>query len=114
MRAEEIRKRRQAARDEFGQLFIQARLLFGRYDLMGIWSPQNPDEYDGEISTVLPRLRTAASAHDVERILREEFDHWFYPGCIKPPKSFKPFATDLWAAWLEHTRRGPETTPTVQ
>ena len=35
------------------------------------------DEYDPEVSTILPRLREARSAADVQKIIYEEFVHWF-------------------------------------
>jgi hypothetical protein len=93
-----------AERNKFRALFAEARCLFARHDLMGIWSPENPDEYDAEIGTILPRLRAAASSEDVERMLKEEFEQWFYPGCVQPPGNYKPLADDLWAAWQDHGR----------
>lgn len=35
------------------------------------------DEYAPEIGTIVPRLKTANSADDVQRIIHEEFVRWF-------------------------------------
>jgi hypothetical protein len=38
------------------------------------------DEYEPEVTTILPRLPQATCAAEVERIIREEFAYWFYDG----------------------------------
>ena len=48
-----------------------------RHDPIGINFESNTDEYDAEAGTVIPRLNSCTSAHDVENILKEVFSRWF-------------------------------------
>lgn len=43
-----------------------------------------PNEYEPEVGTILPRLRSCNDESDVQRVLIDEFDSWFWPGAFYP------------------------------
>ena len=59
------------------------------------------DEYDPEISTILPRLREASAAVDVQRILHEEFVRWFGADLIGPLADYAEVAEKIWGTWFD-------------
>ena len=56
-----------------------------------------PDEYDPEVSTVVPRLCEAASAADVRTILHTEFVRWFDARIAGAPELYEEAARRIWA-----------------
>lgn len=56
------------------------------------------DEYDPEVGTILPRLKEASSARDVQQIVFEEFTAWFGPD-MHTLEQFEPLADELWTIW---------------
>ena len=68
---------------------------------MGINLETNTDEYDPEIDTILPRLRTAKSSEDVVKITIEEFEKWFGKEEINEisKEKFNGLANEIWAVW---------------
>jgi hypothetical protein len=74
--------------------------LFLRHDPVGINYEINPDEYDPEARTVLPRLPAADSVDDVRQILHDEFAHWFGNEIAGPESDYGPLARELWEMWL--------------
>jgi hypothetical protein len=72
----EIRRvARQKVKREYGPLFATVSAALANADPMGlIIDGAPPDEYEPEVGAVLPRLREACCAHDIEQILWEEFD----------------------------------------
>lgn len=83
---------------------LRARLheAVNRHDPMGLPACGAPaDEYDPEIGTVLPRLRTATSAADVERILAEEFAAWFGDLSRVVPVELAQSVWEAWRAYLD-------------
>jgi hypothetical protein len=54
------------------------------------------DEYDPEIGTILPRLRTASSAGDVQAILHEEFIRWFDEDLAGSSETYQLAAEKIW------------------
>lgn len=56
------------------------------------------DEYDPEIGTILPRLRAAESAADVQRIVHQEFAAWFGEEIAGSPGGYERAAVRIWAA----------------
>jgi hypothetical protein len=59
------------------------------------------DEYDPEISTILPRLRAASAAVDVQRIVHEELVRWFGAELVGPLTEYGEIAEKIWGAWLD-------------
>jgi hypothetical protein len=72
------RKRQESLKAEYGAFYTEVSRLMRGADpirLIAIGAPE--DEYDVELRTILPRLREAKSPDDVQRIVHEEFVHWF-------------------------------------
>ena len=69
-----------------------------RADPIGLLKSGAPlDEYSAEIGTIVPRLKMANSAQDVQRIIHEEFLRWF--GDIAGPvQEYQQLALDVWQA----------------
>jgi hypothetical protein len=55
-------------------------------------------EYDPEVSTILPRLREAKLPEDVQRIVHEEFAHWFSAEIAGPADQYTDVAKKIWEA----------------
>lgn len=73
----------------YGELYAEVSRLVHEADpirLIAIGAPD--DEYDVEVSTILPRLHEATSASDVHRIVYEEFVHWFDADIAGPPEIY--------------------------
>ncbi len=66
-------------------------------DPMGI-DPTKDDEYEPEVSTILPRLSEVETAEDVHRIVCEEFEHWF-GGTSYNAERCEDAAREIWVAW---------------
>lgn len=71
--------------------------------LIAIGAPD--DEYDPEISTILPRLKEAKSSLDVMRIVHEEFVHWFGDDMAGALSVYEAMSIEIWEAWRRHCRQ---------
>jgi hypothetical protein len=68
------RKRSQSLKAAYGSLYTNVSRLLREADPIGLIAIGAPaDEYDPEVSTILPRLREAKAAGDVQKIVHEEF-----------------------------------------
>lgn len=63
----------------YAGLFEDLSAYLYEFDPMGINYEVNPDEYDTEVGTILPRILEVESAAEIVPILREEFWRWFGP-----------------------------------
>jgi hypothetical protein len=106
------RSQREAVRREYPQLFDAVSAILYRLDPIRINYGVNPDEYDAEVGTILPRLETAASEDEALGIIHEEFVYWFGPGTAGPRERYQPAAAEIWRAWQESKR--PEEEPDAQ
>jgi hypothetical protein len=103
-------RRSQAERDrlmaEYKELFEQVRRILTEADPIHIALEEvNPDEYEPEVGTILPRLKDARSSDDVRRILHEEFVRWFSPEDAGPENRYEQAAVEVWQAWQRHSSR---------
>jgi len=101
------RKRQQALKAAHGQLYAEVSQLLREADpirLIAIGAPE--DEYDLEVSTILPRLREARSAAEVQKIMHEEFVRWFDADTAGPIALYARVAEKIWEVWLTHQERG--------
>jgi hypothetical protein len=96
-RAGDSRRRRAALKRQHQHPFAELAAAFFEVDPAGINFDENTDEYEPEVGTTLPRLGAARSVRDVERILREEFDHWF--GDSYDRKRVTVLADRVWQIW---------------
>ena len=60
-------------RESYRTLYAEVEEILFRCDPIGINLDENKDEYDPEVSTILPRLKDAQSESDVHKIIIEEF-----------------------------------------
>lgn len=54
------------------------------------------DEYDPEVGTILPRLKSASSQSELRRIIHQEFLHWFGESTAGPESAYEGIANDIW------------------
>jgi hypothetical protein len=77
--------------------------LLYRHDPIGLAAAGCPkDEYESEVSTIIPRLKNATTVEDVRRILHEEFLHWFDGEQIAGPESaYGGVAQEIWGTFMQ-------------
>lgn len=91
-----------ALRREYAGLYEEVEAILFRHDPAGINFGENTDEYDPEVSTILPRVVRAASQDEVQKIDREEFEHWFEPDITIRGESFEVIAAEVFEAVVNH------------
>ncbi len=92
--------RRASLKQAYGELYAEVSRLVREADpirLIAIGAPD--DEYDTEVSTILPRLYEATSASDVHRIVHEEFVRWFDADIAGPPEIYAAVSEEIWNTW---------------
>src|SRR5579859_1054758 len=99
---DEILESRRRLKAEYEELFNSMAALLYRHDPIGINFEDNPDEYESEAGTILPRLRSCHSADDVLQVVHAEFVRWFDSGTAGPPERYKEIASDVWQLWQGH------------
>jgi hypothetical protein len=95
-------KQSQLLKAAYGSLYAAVSRLLREADpvsLIAIGAPD--DEYDPEVSTILPRLREARAAVDVQRIVHEEFVRWFGADLIGPLTDYAEVAEKIWGTCLD-------------
>ena len=102
-RAERKRVRREQRR-EFGEFYDELVALLAKHDPIGIVSDANPDEYDPEVSTILPRLKDADSATQLRKIIHEEFVQLLDLAVAGPESKYAEIALEVWTAWKSKPR----------
>lgn len=97
-------------RKEYQVLYRKVETILFRHDPIGINFEDNKDEYDPEVSTILPRLKKAKSEKDVINIVYEEFVHWFGEDTAgnKDTANYKEAAKEIWVAWNEFKTKTTE------
>jgi len=96
-------------RQNYKGLYSKVEEILFRHDPIGINLVENTDEYDPEVSTILPRLKEANSGNDVLNIVLEEFSRWFGADIIdKDSKLYKEAAKEIWTAWNEFKTKTTE------
>ena len=100
---------RAAVKDQYGTFFVAvSRLLFDT-DPIGINYETNTDEYDPETAAIIPRLHTANSAEDVERIVYEGFRHWFGSDVAGSRERYSAVSIRIWVAWCAYNASSEST-----
>ena len=84
----------------YGDLYTEVSRLLREADPIRLISRGAPDdEYDVEVRTILPRLREAKSSDNVQRIVHEEFVHWFSAEIAGPAVEYADVSKKIWEAW---------------
>ena len=101
-----MNKDRVNIKTQFRELYTEVERILFRHDPMGINFEDNIDEYDPEVDTILPRLKTANSELDVLDIVHEEFCRWFDPDMVgsKSNPVYQAISKEVWSAWLNFSR----------
>ena len=100
--AESSRQRRQSLKAAYSGLYSEVSRLLREDDPIGLITMGAPDdEYDPEVSTILPRLREANAPVDVQRIVYEEFGRWFGADIAGPLTDYANVAEKIWGTWLD-------------
>ncbi len=101
----EALKLQEALVNKYGQIYWTVLKILWKYDPEGI-NYNRPWEvvYRPEADTIVPRLaEEATSEEDLEKILFQEFNNWFYPGGAAAVNYetgvFKKIAGEIWSAW---------------
>lgn len=92
---------RRQLKAEYGELFDSVTALLFRHDPIGINVEVNPDEYQAEAGTILPRLRTCESSKDVLRGVHEEFCRWFGSETAGSAERYSQIADETWQLWKD-------------
>jgi len=92
---EEIR-RRDELKHQYRAAYQKMTSILFVEDPIGINFEDNTDEYELEVSTILPRLRSCRSVEDVQRVVHEEFVRWFDAGTAGPPEKYQGIAKRIW------------------
>ena len=98
---ERLAAARSATRAQYPALFERVSEILHRHDPMGI-TTGDPNEYEAEAGTIIPRLRLAYDAGDVETIIGQEMAFWYGDAMAPPEEGFGPTAREVWAAWAEN------------
>jgi hypothetical protein len=93
-----LRAEREALKNEYAALFATVSALMYEHDPIGINFGDNPDEYEPEAGTVIPRLESCRDATELTDVLHEEFCRWFDADTAGPRTRYEPLALAIWAA----------------
>jgi hypothetical protein len=100
-----LRAEREELRKQYRELFDTVSEILFRRDPIGINFETNTDEYEAEVGTVLPRLRTCESRADVRRVVHDEFVRWFGADTCGAEDRYEAIATEIWTAWIRSAVR---------
>jgi hypothetical protein len=93
---------RNALRRQYAGLYEEVESILFRHDPVGINFEENADEYDPEVSAILPKILSAQSPDEVQQIVRDEFEHWFGPDTTFREESFEPIGAEVFEAVLRY------------
>jgi len=71
------RAERKRLKREYSALFEDLSALLYRIDPAGVNFEINPDEYEPEVGTILPRVLQLDTVGEIEQVIREEIAFWF-------------------------------------
>ena len=98
-REEDVRERSRLTA-EYRELYDKVVALLFRHDPEGINFETNTDEYEPEVDTILPRLRSCHSEDDdVLKVVHEEFVQWFGAETAGPREHYARIAAEIWQLW---------------
>ena len=84
---------------EYGRLFDEVAAICFRHDPMYINFEVNSNEYEPEVGTILPRLKTCESVDDAVKVVHEEFQNWFGADSTGPREEYRALTEEIWRAW---------------
>jgi len=93
--ADEIRRNRKELKRQYIATYERLSNILFTEDPVGINFGHNTDEYEPEVGTILPRLRSCQSVDDVRRVVHDEFVKWFDVSA-GPPEAYQTIAKRVW------------------
>jgi hypothetical protein len=101
--------RRDDLKRKYRKVFSEMTSILASNDPIGIvFGQTNPNEYEPEVGTILPRLRDARSEADCEKIIHEEFVRWFGEETVGPWADYQEIAHEVWRAWSTFRGSAPQ------
>lgn len=101
---EQIQAENKTLREEYGDLFDSAAEVLFRHDPIEINFEYNTDEYEPEVRTILPRLKTCASAGEVRSVVNQEFQKWFGSDLAGSEEAYQKISEELWALYQQRSK----------
>jgi len=96
---EEIRKRK-VLQEENPELFAEVAEILLKHDLIKIDYEVNPDEYEPEAGTIIPRLPDCSNAIEARKVIHAELVKWFDDELAGKEDDYTDLASDIWQAWV--------------
>jgi len=97
---EEESKKQKILKKQNPVFFSQVAEILLKHDLMGIDYEVNPDEYEPEAGTIIPRLTDCSDYLDTRKMIYEEFVRWFYND-VGNETEYTEAAKEIWDAWVD-------------
>jgi hypothetical protein len=85
----------------YGKFFSDVSNALFQDDPIGINGGSNTDEYEPEAATIIPRLKSASSAQDVQMIVHEEFCSWFGRDVAGLEERYLSVSVKIWELWCD-------------
>jgi len=86
---------RKRLKSEYSALFEDLSALLYQVDPARLNFGINPDEYEPEAGTILPRVMELETASEIESVIREELERWFGGGTRIETATYEELATEL-------------------
>ena len=99
---DDTKRRRAELKHRYGLAYRQLSEILFTQDPIGIRFETNTDEYEPEVDTILPRLRTCSDTAEVNRVVHEEFVRWFGTSEAGPSAKYQTIAKKIWAEVLPY------------
>jgi hypothetical protein len=91
------RSDRKRLKDDYKKLRQVVDAAIRSEDPIGLLAFSAPaDEYDPEVGTILPRLRSVKSEEELGTIVHEEFVRWFGASVAGRRKAYDNIAREIW------------------
>lgn len=97
----EIQRRRARFRRRYRDAYATLNGILFSEDPIHISFGENTDEYEPEVSTILPRLQGCASVDEVQNVVYEEFVKWFGSSNAGSPEQYSRIAERIWTELIE-------------
>jgi RimJ/RimL family protein N-acetyltransferase len=91
-------------RADYKRWITELSAILYRVDPVELNFDVNPNEYDPEARTILPRLRNCDSVEDVDRVVREELTSWFSHDVVDSSPTYHQLVDEIWSWWQRASR----------
>ena len=88
-------KDRKIIQEKNPELFDEVVRILLEHDLMRIDYEVNPDEYEPEAGTIIPRLPDCSNDKEARKVIHEEFVRWFDNDLAGGEEEYTALAVDI-------------------